>query len=195
MKLIRRKALALFAGLAAAAALPAGNAAEAIPACGLGTGSLFTVDVADPFLPEHGVVAPRWFGPDAALVSDDAAADPERAPKMQAYMKSAMPFLGVPDGRHQAEPHGRDDRNPDGCCGQHQCLAIHTPLQCEKYVLDSYGAQVTATQSFVVSEATAPNYPAGAGRTSICVAIVTAVKWVGFISCIDVAPWHRHLSV
>ncbi|KXO93885.1 DNA alkylation repair protein [Tsukamurella pseudospumae] len=25
-----------------------------------------------------------------------AAADPERAPKMQAYMKSAMPFLGVP---------------------------------------------------------------------------------------------------
>lgn len=25
-----------------------------------------------------------------------AAADPERAPKMQAYMKSAMPFLGIP---------------------------------------------------------------------------------------------------
>ena len=47
-------------------------------ACGLGTGSLFTVDVAEPFLPEHGVVAPRWFGPDVELLSDDAAADPDR---------------------------------------------------------------------------------------------------------------------
>lgn len=33
-----------------------------------------------------------------AMIRDGlrAAADPERAPKMQAYMKSAMPFLGVP---------------------------------------------------------------------------------------------------
>ena len=31
-----------------------------------------------------------------------AAADPERAPKMQAYMKSAMPFLGVPSPQVRA---------------------------------------------------------------------------------------------
>lgn len=31
-----------------------------------------------------------------------AAADPERAPKMQAYMKSAVPFLGVPSPRVRA---------------------------------------------------------------------------------------------
>ncbi len=66
-------AVGMAAGVAAAAALDRLDLA-----CGLGTGSLFAVDVADPFLPEHGVVAPRWFGPDAALVSDDAAADPER---------------------------------------------------------------------------------------------------------------------
>ena len=66
-------AVGMAAGVAAAAALDRLDLA-----CGLGTGSLFAVDVADPFLPEHGVVAPRWFGPNAALVSDDAAADPER---------------------------------------------------------------------------------------------------------------------
>lgn len=66
-------AVGMAAGVAAAAALDRLDLA-----CGLGTGSLFTVDVADPFLPEHGVVAPRWFGPDVEL-SSDAAADPERA--------------------------------------------------------------------------------------------------------------------
>ncbi|NMD58251.1 MULTISPECIES: DNA alkylation repair protein [Tsukamurella] len=47
-----------------------------------------------------------------------AAADPERAPKMQAYMKSEMPFLGVPApaarsiaaaARRAHPPAGRDD--------------------------------------------------------------------------------------
>ncbi len=63
-------AVGMAAGVAAAAALPRLDLA-----CGLGTGSLFTVDVAEPFLPEHGVVTPRWFGPDVDL-APVALADP-----------------------------------------------------------------------------------------------------------------------
>ena len=69
-------AVGMAAGVAAAAALDRLDLA-----CGLGTGSLFTVDVAEPFLPEHGVVAPRWFGPDVELLSGgdtNADADPDR---------------------------------------------------------------------------------------------------------------------
>lgn len=51
-------AVGIAAGVAAAAALPSlGHA------CGLGTGTLFTTDVAVGFTPVDGVVAPRWFGP------------------------------------------------------------------------------------------------------------------------------------
>lgn len=52
-------AVGMAAGVAAAAALP-----DLRRACGLGTGSLFTGDVAPPFLPDGGVVRPRWFGAD-----------------------------------------------------------------------------------------------------------------------------------
>lgn len=60
-------AVGIAAGVAAAAALP-----ELGHACGLGTGTLFTVDVTDGFVPVDGVVTPRWFGP--------ADIDPRRVP-------------------------------------------------------------------------------------------------------------------
>ncbi|MGV9712923.1 o-succinylbenzoate synthase [Gordonia sp. NPDC003424] len=55
-------AVGMAAGVAAAAALP-----RLEHACGLGTGSLFVDDVAEPFVPDRGRVAARWFGPDAAV--------------------------------------------------------------------------------------------------------------------------------
>ncbi|RPA57083.1 O-succinylbenzoate synthase [Gordonia oryzae] len=51
-------AVGIAAGVAAAAALP-----ELPFACGLGTGSLFTGDVADGGTPDDGYLRPRWFGP------------------------------------------------------------------------------------------------------------------------------------
>ena len=41
-----------------------------------------------------------------------AAADPDRAPKMQAYMKSAMPYLGVPVPTVRAITRAVSDRHP-----------------------------------------------------------------------------------
>lgn len=55
-------AIGMAGGVAVAAALP-----RLDHACGLGTGTLFTDDVAESFVPERGVVTPRWFGPEVAL--------------------------------------------------------------------------------------------------------------------------------
>ena len=56
-------AVGMSAGIAAAAALP-----QAPPACGLGTGGLFVTDVAEPFVPSGGMVAPRRVEVDIASV-------------------------------------------------------------------------------------------------------------------------------
>ncbi|MEP9393533.1 MULTISPECIES: o-succinylbenzoate synthase [Gordonia] len=72
-------AVGMTAGVAAAAALRRLDLA-----CGLGTGSLFTHDVAPPFTPVAGALTPTWFGPDDLVRGDlenpDAAtlADDER---------------------------------------------------------------------------------------------------------------------
>ncbi|MCR5979435.1 o-succinylbenzoate synthase [Gordonia jinghuaiqii] len=66
-------AVGIAAGVATAAALPRLDLA-----CGLGTGSLFTADVAPPFLMHDGVVEPRWFGPGRALDVAAHAAPPDR---------------------------------------------------------------------------------------------------------------------
>ncbi|MXP20445.1 o-succinylbenzoate synthase [Gordonia sp. HNM0687] len=55
-------AVGMAAGVAAAAALPSLD-----HACGLGTGTLFTADVAEPFVPTVGAVVPRWFTDDLDL--------------------------------------------------------------------------------------------------------------------------------
>jgi O-succinylbenzoate synthase len=52
-------AVGMSAGVAAAAALPRLDLA-----CGLGTGSLFTHDVAPSFTPVAGALTPRWLGPE-----------------------------------------------------------------------------------------------------------------------------------
>lgn len=62
-------AIGMSASVAAAAALPTLN-----HACGLGTGALFETDVAPPFLPRRGVVAPRILQP----FDDLPLASPER---------------------------------------------------------------------------------------------------------------------
>ena len=46
-----------------------------------------------------------------------AAADPTRAPQMQAYMKSAMPYLGVPVPAVRAVGPGRGDLAAAGLDG------------------------------------------------------------------------------
>jgi len=56
-------AVGMSAGVAAAAALPVAPAA-----CGLGTGGLFVTDVAEPFVPDGGMVAPRRVEVDIASV-------------------------------------------------------------------------------------------------------------------------------
>ena len=66
-------AVGIAAGVAAAAALPTGDLA-----CGLGTGTLFVDDVAPPFLPVDGAVAPRWIGVDDLVVDDSVHLGPER---------------------------------------------------------------------------------------------------------------------
>ena len=67
-------AVGMAAGVAAAAALPALD-----HACGLGTGTLFTADVTEPFLPLAGVVTPRWFAHDLDLpIGVRAPADRDR---------------------------------------------------------------------------------------------------------------------
>ncbi|WP_238421352.1 o-succinylbenzoate synthase [Gordonia sp. 'Campus'] len=66
-------AIGVSAGVAAAAALP-----RLELACGLGTGSLFTEDVAEPFLMSDGVVEPRWFGPGAVVDATGLAVDHDR---------------------------------------------------------------------------------------------------------------------
>ena len=60
-------------GVAAAAALP-----ELNMACGLGTGSLFTEDVAPAFVPSGGVVGPRWFTGDDVVIPDAVRAGASR---------------------------------------------------------------------------------------------------------------------
>ncbi|MFW0795520.1 o-succinylbenzoate synthase [Gordonia sp. CPCC 205515] len=64
-------AVGMAAGVAAAAALP-----HLDHACGLGTGSLFVGDVAEPFVPERGIVRPRWCDPETEI--DHAFVAPER---------------------------------------------------------------------------------------------------------------------
>lgn len=66
-------AVGMGAGLAAAAALPAGNAAEAIPACGLGTGGFFEEDVAEPRALVDGKLSAVMTEPDPARLSALAA--------------------------------------------------------------------------------------------------------------------------
>nr|WP_051989662.1 o-succinylbenzoate synthase [Gordonia soli] len=67
-------AVGIAAGLAAAAALPTLD-----HACGLGTGSLFVRDVADPVSPVDGSLAPRWFADGGDAVHDDLpTVDPDR---------------------------------------------------------------------------------------------------------------------
>lgn len=68
-------AVGMAAGVAAAAGLHSLDLA-----CGLGTGSLFTTDVAEPFVPEYGALVPRWFGStvDLAPEAPEALAAPER---------------------------------------------------------------------------------------------------------------------
>jgi O-succinylbenzoate synthase len=62
-------AVGISAGVAAAAALP-----DLGLACGLGTGGLFTTDVAAPFVPDGGLLMPRTVDVDvAALPRADAA--------------------------------------------------------------------------------------------------------------------------
>ena len=61
-------AVGMAAGVAAAAALP-----ELGLACGLGTGSLFTVDVAPSFVPVEGSVTPRWFGATGSVTGASGA--------------------------------------------------------------------------------------------------------------------------
>ncbi|ORM24974.1 o-succinylbenzoate synthase [Williamsia sp. 1135] len=62
-------AVGISAGVAAAAALP-----DLELACGLGTGGLFTTDVAEPFVPDGGLLTPRTVDVDvAALPRADAA--------------------------------------------------------------------------------------------------------------------------
>ncbi|MEE3851137.1 o-succinylbenzoate synthase [Gordonia sp. LSe1-13] len=65
-------AVGMAAGVAAAAALP-----RLDHACGLGTGSMFTDDVAEPFVPADGLVEPRWFTGDLPPRSLPRA-DPDR---------------------------------------------------------------------------------------------------------------------
>ncbi len=55
-------AVGMAAGVAAAAALPTLD-----HACGLATGTLFTSDVAEPFVPSEGAVLPRWLREDLVL--------------------------------------------------------------------------------------------------------------------------------
>ena len=62
-------AVGMSAGVAAAVALPV-----APPACGLGTGGLFVTDVAEPFVPDGGLLRPRRIDVDVAsapLASDE----------------------------------------------------------------------------------------------------------------------------
>ncbi|MEE4021500.1 o-succinylbenzoate synthase [Gordonia sp. PKS22-38] len=67
-------AVGMAAGVAAAAALP-----RLDHACGLGTGSMFTDDVAEPFVPDGGLVEPRWFTGDLRPHAQSrAASDRER---------------------------------------------------------------------------------------------------------------------
>ncbi len=66
-------AVGIAAGVAAAAALP-----ELNMACGLGTGSLFTEDVAPAFVPSGGVVGPRWFTGDDVVIPDAVRAGASR---------------------------------------------------------------------------------------------------------------------
>lgn len=67
-------AVGMAAGVAAAAALP-----RLDHACGLGTGSLFVEDVAEPFVPVDGAITPRWFGPDDGLVLASPSIERDRA--------------------------------------------------------------------------------------------------------------------
>ncbi|AZG48292.1 o-succinylbenzoate synthase [Gordonia insulae] len=66
-------AVGIAAGVAAAAALP-----KLDHACGLGTGTLFTTDVASSFVPVGGVVVPRWPGSDAVDPATVPTVGPER---------------------------------------------------------------------------------------------------------------------
>ncbi|WP_419220546.1 o-succinylbenzoate synthase [Gordonia sp. CPCC 206044] len=66
-------AVGIAAGVAAAAAL-----GQLDHACGLGTGTLFTVDVAEPFVPVDGAITPRWVGPDDVETAALPTAGPER---------------------------------------------------------------------------------------------------------------------
>ncbi|GAA1479823.1 o-succinylbenzoate synthase [Gordonia sinesedis] len=66
-------AVGIAAGVAAAAALP-----HLDLACGLGTGSMFDADVAEPFTPVGGSLALRWFGPGVALPTGAVLAPPHR---------------------------------------------------------------------------------------------------------------------
>ncbi|MGV9827163.1 o-succinylbenzoate synthase [Gordonia sp. NPDC003429] len=66
-------AVGMAAGVAAAAALPTLD-----HACGLGTGTLFTVDVGAGFVPESGDVVPRWFGSDDQVASSTPRVNPDR---------------------------------------------------------------------------------------------------------------------
>ncbi|WP_439033168.1 o-succinylbenzoate synthase [Gordonia terrae] len=66
-------AVGVSAGVATAAALP-----RLELACGLGTGSLFIEDVAEPFLMRDGAVEPRWFGPGAEVGASGLAVGHDR---------------------------------------------------------------------------------------------------------------------
>ncbi len=67
-------AVGMAAGVAAAAAL-----STLEHACGLGTGALFTADVAEPFIPAGGYVRPRWFaGADDVDLRGVRDVDPSR---------------------------------------------------------------------------------------------------------------------
>lgn len=66
-------AVGMAAGIAAAAALPTLD-----HACGLGTGTLFTVDVGAGFVPESGAVVPRWFGSDDHVAATTPRVNPDR---------------------------------------------------------------------------------------------------------------------
>ncbi|WP_055475140.1 o-succinylbenzoate synthase [Gordonia sp. HS-NH1] len=66
-------AVGMAAGVAAAAALP-----RLELACGLGTGSLLTADVAASFLMVDGTVGVRWFGPGASVETAELAVGPDR---------------------------------------------------------------------------------------------------------------------
>ncbi|MFE0749606.1 o-succinylbenzoate synthase [Gordonia sp. NPDC058843] len=86
-------AIGMAAGVAGAAALPRLDLA-----CGLGTGSLLTADVAASFEVVDGAVATKWFGPDATVGTAGLAVGPERQRWWRERLRRCHRLLGTDSG-------------------------------------------------------------------------------------------------